>query len=176
MFDIILYQPEIPPNTGNIMRLCANTGAKLHLIDRWDSLWKTSSYCAPGWTTTSLPACRFMKTGKTAWRICRATTSLPLYRKGSNATIWLHSQAEMHFLFGRKAAVYRLIYWRVFRNKPHTRAHGGRKPQPQFVQYGCGGALRSVAADHVRKGPVESQRFYNQSAAAVQTTKPLAAN
>lgn len=32
MFDIILYQPEIPPNTGNIIRLCANTGAKLHLV------------------------------------------------------------------------------------------------------------------------------------------------
>jgi tRNA (cytidine/uridine-2'-O-)-methyltransferase len=32
MFQIILYQPEIPPNTGNIIRLCANTGAQLHLI------------------------------------------------------------------------------------------------------------------------------------------------
>lgn len=32
MFHIILYQPEIPPNTGNIIRLCANTGATLHLV------------------------------------------------------------------------------------------------------------------------------------------------
>jgi tRNA (cytidine/uridine-2'-O-)-methyltransferase len=32
MFSVILYQPEIPPNTGNIIRLCANTGAHLHLI------------------------------------------------------------------------------------------------------------------------------------------------
>ncbi len=32
MFNVILYQPEIPPNTGNIIRLCANTGARLHLI------------------------------------------------------------------------------------------------------------------------------------------------
>jgi len=32
MFDIILYQPEIPPNTGNIIRLCANTGVRLHLV------------------------------------------------------------------------------------------------------------------------------------------------
>lgn len=32
MFHIILYQPEIPPNTGNIIRLCANTGCQLHLI------------------------------------------------------------------------------------------------------------------------------------------------
>ena len=32
MFHIVLFQPEIPPNTGNIIRLCANTGAHLHLI------------------------------------------------------------------------------------------------------------------------------------------------
>lgn len=32
MFNIILYQPEIPPNTGNIIRLCANTNMQLHLI------------------------------------------------------------------------------------------------------------------------------------------------
>lgn len=32
MFNIILYQPEIPPNTGNIIRLCANVGACLHLV------------------------------------------------------------------------------------------------------------------------------------------------
>src|SRR5277367_1130411 len=32
MFNLILYQPEIPPNTGNIIRLCANTGSALHLI------------------------------------------------------------------------------------------------------------------------------------------------
>ena len=32
MFHVVLYQPEIPPNTGNIIRLCANTGSRLHLI------------------------------------------------------------------------------------------------------------------------------------------------
>jgi tRNA (cytidine/uridine-2'-O-)-methyltransferase len=33
MFNVVLYQPEIPPNTGNIIRLCANSGAALHLIE-----------------------------------------------------------------------------------------------------------------------------------------------
>jgi tRNA (cytidine/uridine-2'-O-)-methyltransferase len=32
MFHVLLYEPEIPPNTGNVIRLCANTGATLHLI------------------------------------------------------------------------------------------------------------------------------------------------
>ncbi|MEO6078893.1 MAG: tRNA (cytidine(34)-2'-O)-methyltransferase [Steroidobacteraceae bacterium] len=34
MFNILLYEPEIPPNTGNTIRLCANTGAHLHLIGK----------------------------------------------------------------------------------------------------------------------------------------------
>jgi tRNA (cytidine/uridine-2'-O-)-methyltransferase len=32
MFHVVLFQPEIPPNTGNVIRLCANTGAHLHLV------------------------------------------------------------------------------------------------------------------------------------------------
>lgn len=32
MFNLVLFQPEIPPNTGNIIRLCANSGTKLHLV------------------------------------------------------------------------------------------------------------------------------------------------
>jgi len=33
MFDVVLVHPEIPPNTGNAIRLCANTGARLHLVE-----------------------------------------------------------------------------------------------------------------------------------------------
>lgn len=33
MFDVVFYQPEIPPNTGNAIRMCANTGCRLHLIE-----------------------------------------------------------------------------------------------------------------------------------------------
>ncbi len=40
MIDVVLYRPEIPPNTGNVIRLCANTGARLHLVHplgfEWD--------------------------------------------------------------------------------------------------------------------------------------------
>ena len=32
MFNVVLVEPEIPPNTGNVIRLCANTGAQLHLV------------------------------------------------------------------------------------------------------------------------------------------------
>jgi tRNA (cytidine/uridine-2'-O-)-methyltransferase len=33
MFDLVLHEPEIPPNTGNLIRLCANSGCRLHLIE-----------------------------------------------------------------------------------------------------------------------------------------------
>lgn len=33
MFDVVLFSPRIPPNTGNIIRLCANTGCRLHLVE-----------------------------------------------------------------------------------------------------------------------------------------------
>ncbi|MBK8974021.1 MAG: tRNA (uridine(34)/cytosine(34)/5-carboxymethylaminomethyluridine(34)-2'-O)-methyltransferase TrmL [Hahellaceae bacterium] len=39
MFHIVLFQPEIPPNTGNIIRLCANTGTQLHLIEPLGFIW-----------------------------------------------------------------------------------------------------------------------------------------
>ncbi|MFI3255856.1 MAG: tRNA (uridine(34)/cytosine(34)/5-carboxymethylaminomethyluridine(34)-2'-O)-methyltransferase TrmL [Psittacicella sp.] len=39
MINIVLYEPEIPQNTGNIIRLCANIGAKLHLIEPFGYIW-----------------------------------------------------------------------------------------------------------------------------------------
>lgn len=40
MLDVALYQPEIPPNTGNIIRLCANSGFRLHLIEPLGFEWE----------------------------------------------------------------------------------------------------------------------------------------
>ncbi|GBL03786.1 tRNA (uridine(34)/cytosine(34)/5-carboxymethylaminomethyluridine(34)-2'-O)-methyltransferase TrmL [Glaciecola sp. KUL10] len=40
MLDIVLFEPEIPPNTGNIIRLCANSGFRLHLIEPLGFDWE----------------------------------------------------------------------------------------------------------------------------------------
>lgn len=40
---VVLYQPEIPPNTGNVIRLCANTGAELHLVEPLGFRWEDKS-------------------------------------------------------------------------------------------------------------------------------------
>jgi tRNA (cytidine/uridine-2'-O-)-methyltransferase len=39
MVEVVLVSPEIPPNTGNVIRLCANTGAKLHLVHPLGFIW-----------------------------------------------------------------------------------------------------------------------------------------
>ena len=39
MLNIVLFEPEIPPNTGNIIRLCANTGFRLHIIEPMGFAW-----------------------------------------------------------------------------------------------------------------------------------------
>jgi tRNA (cytidine/uridine-2'-O-)-methyltransferase len=39
VIDVILFEPEIPPNTGNVIRLCANTGARLHLVEPLGFSW-----------------------------------------------------------------------------------------------------------------------------------------
>jgi tRNA (cytidine/uridine-2'-O-)-methyltransferase len=66
MLHVILFQPEIPPNTGNIVRLCANTGAQLHLIYPLGFVWEDARLRRAGldyhdWAQVrhhaSLPAC-----------------------------------------------------------------------------------------------------------------------
>ncbi|MDR3299233.1 MAG: tRNA (cytidine(34)-2'-O)-methyltransferase [Candidatus Accumulibacter sp.] len=43
MTAVVLFQPEIPPNTGNAIRLCANTGAELHLVEPLGFRWEDRS-------------------------------------------------------------------------------------------------------------------------------------
>jgi tRNA (cytidine/uridine-2'-O-)-methyltransferase len=43
MLAVVLYRPEIPPNTGNVIRLCANTGAELHLVEPLGFAWEDKS-------------------------------------------------------------------------------------------------------------------------------------
>jgi tRNA C32,U32 (ribose-2'-O)-methylase TrmJ len=55
MFHIVLVHPEIPPNTGNVIRLAANTGCTCTWSSRSASRWTTACCAAPGSTITSTP-------------------------------------------------------------------------------------------------------------------------
>jgi tRNA (cytidine/uridine-2'-O-)-methyltransferase len=55
LFHVVLVEPEIPPNTGNVIRLCANTGAQLHLIEPLGFPLDDAKMRAPASTTTTTP-------------------------------------------------------------------------------------------------------------------------
>ena len=48
--NVVLYEPEIPANTGNIGRTCVATGTRLHL-NRWDSIWMRKQSSVRAWIT-----------------------------------------------------------------------------------------------------------------------------
>lgn len=92
--DVILYQPEIPPNTGNVMRLCANTGARLHLIEPLGFVLEDRHLRRAGldyreWVEVqvhpSLPAC-LDRLGPARWFACSTRGQVPYtdprYRPG----------------------------------------------------------------------------------------------
>jgi tRNA (cytidine/uridine-2'-O-)-methyltransferase len=99
MLHIVLYQPEIPGNTGNIIRLCANTGASLHLVrplgfDLDDSKLKRAGLDYHEWASVKvyddLDSCLATVPG----RVFAFTT------KGSQPFQAVNYQAEDAFLFG----------------------------------------------------------------------------
>jgi tRNA (cytidine/uridine-2'-O-)-methyltransferase len=68
VFHVVLVAPEIPPNTGNVIRLCANTGAKLHLIEPLGFELSAAKLRRAGMDYAEL-ACVDLHAG---WRECRA--------------------------------------------------------------------------------------------------------
>lgn len=54
MLNIVLFEPEIPPNTGNIIRLCANTGFRLHIIEPMGFTSTTNACAARDWIIMNL--------------------------------------------------------------------------------------------------------------------------
>lgn len=104
MFEIVLYQPEIPPNTGNIIRLCANTGAKLHLIEPMGFVLTDKTLKRAGMDYSEL-AC---VTSYPNWDACREALSgkrfFFLTTKGSRRFDEVRFKPGDVFVFGPESA------------------------------------------------------------------------
>lgn len=94
MFDIVLYQPEIPPNTGNIIRLCANTGARLHLVEPLGFVLSEKSLQRAGMDYAELTNV----TRHLDWQACLA--ALPGRRFFYLTTRGTHPPSEVQFVPG----------------------------------------------------------------------------
>ena len=111
MFDVILYQPEIPPNTGNIIRLCANTGARLHLVKPLGFSLEDKQLLRAGLDYHEFATI----TVHESWAECaegvKDAACLPYPPKALNGTIWSTMPPAMSLCLVRKVAGCRLRFW-----------------------------------------------------------------
>ncbi len=141
MLNIVLFEPEIPPNTGNIIRLCANTGFNLHLIEPLGFPWDDKRLRRAG-----LDYHEFTRVHRHADYAAFLAAEEPqrlfaLTTKGTPAHSAVSYQAGDYLLFGpERAGCPPTSSMRCPRSKnPHPDA--GAKPQHEPVECRRGGGL-----------------------------------
>lgn len=100
MFHVILYQPEIPPNTGNIIRLCANTGCQLHLIKPLGFTLEDKQLIRAGLDYHEFATLRVHETLQDCLSAFDPARVFALTTKGRQAFHTIRYQAGDAFLFG----------------------------------------------------------------------------
>lgn len=107
MFHIVLIHPEIPPNTGNIIRLCANTGAQLHLVEPLGFSLEDRALRRAGLDYHEYASVQVHAN----WQACRqALANIPWQRwfalttKGTASAFAPSYRAHDIFVFGRETA------------------------------------------------------------------------
>ncbi len=100
MFQVILYQPEIPPNTGNVIRLCANTGCQLHLIKPLGFTLEDKQLVRAGLDYHEFATVKVHETLRDCLAAFDAGRVFALTTKGSQAFHQVRYQPGDAFLFG----------------------------------------------------------------------------
>lgn len=67
MLHVVLYEPEIPQNTGNIIRTCMATGSRLHLIEPLGFRWMKNICAVREWIISKMPIFIFTRIGMRLW-------------------------------------------------------------------------------------------------------------
>ncbi len=100
MFNIVLFEPEIPPNTGNIIRLCANTGSQLHLIKPFGFTWDDKRLRRAGLDYQEVVSVKHYDHYQLFIETEQPTRLLALTTKGMLAHSKVHYCANDYLLFG----------------------------------------------------------------------------
>jgi tRNA (cytidine/uridine-2'-O-)-methyltransferase len=106
MFDVVLVHPEIPPNTGNVIRLCANTGARLHLIEPLGFTLDDAKMRRAGLDYHEWAAVRVHASWQTFLTTCQPDPArmFALTTRGVRAPASVGFQADDCFVFGSESA------------------------------------------------------------------------
>lgn len=104
LIAVVLFQPEIPPNTGNVIRLCANTGADLHLVEPLGFRWEDRSLKRAG-----LDYHEFTRVFRHAdWNACTAVLAgrrrFAVTTRGGQPYYAPEFQPDDVFVFGRETS------------------------------------------------------------------------
>ena len=104
MTAVVLFQPEIPPNTGNVIRLCANTGTELHLVEPLGFRWEDRSLKRAG-----LDYHEFARVFRHAdWETCKAALAnrrlFAITTKGGARYDSVAFEPDDVFIFGRETS------------------------------------------------------------------------
>ncbi len=104
MFDIVLYQPEIPPNAGNVIRLAANTGCRLHLVEPLGFSLENKQLRRAGLDYHDLTETRI----HSSWRECREALAgrrmFVFTTRAQNSSFDARYAKDDVFVFGRETA------------------------------------------------------------------------
>lgn len=100
MLNIVLFEPEIPPNTGNIIRLCANTGFQLHLIEPLGFAWDDKRLRRAGLDYHEFTAIQKHASYEAFLRVEQPQRLFALTTKGTPAHSAVSYQAGDYLLFG----------------------------------------------------------------------------
>jgi len=100
MPNVVLYQPEIPPNTGNIIRLCANTGFQLHLIEPLGFVWDDKRLRRAGMDYAEWQNVERHKNWETFLEQKKEGTIWALSTKGSRCYAEASFESNDYLLFG----------------------------------------------------------------------------
>ena len=100
MLNIVLFEPELPPNTGNIIRLCANTGFRLHLIEPLGFAWDDKRLRRAGLDYHEFTAIQKHESYEAFLRVEQPARLFALTTKGTPAHSAVSYQAGDYLLFG----------------------------------------------------------------------------
>jgi hypothetical protein len=150
MFHIVLVQPQIPPNTGNIMRLCANTACTLHLVKPLGFELEGKAVRRAGLDYREVAQLAVHADFPACLQALRGARLFSIETSGSRP----YSEAA----FAPGDALLRIRDARArgagaSGNSPRAAAvhpDARRQPQPQSLQRGGAGALRGVAPERIR--------------------------
>lgn len=121
MFHVILFQPEIPPNTGNIIRLCANTGCQLHLVKPLGFSLEDKQLIRAGLDYHEFATIKIHETLEECLKAFDSKRVFALTTKGSQAFHQVCYQAGDAFLFGPESRGLPLEVLARFGNKQLVR-------------------------------------------------------